>query len=95
MDDTDNENVLLVEGLKHSLLSVSQLCDKGYKVSFDSEKCVIKHEHDKDIEHIGFRENNVYTIDLKQKSKNNRCFLSKDCDAPNDVPSFVSSRSHF
>jgi len=26
------ENVLLVEGLKHSLLSVSQLCDKGYLV---------------------------------------------------------------
>jgi len=54
---TPIENVLLVKGLKHSLLSVSQLCDKGYKVSFDSEKCVIKHEHDKDIEHIGFREN--------------------------------------
>ena len=31
------ENVLIVEGLKHSLLSVSQLCDKGYLVSFDSK----------------------------------------------------------
>ena len=39
-----------------------------------------KHEHDKDIEHIGFRENNVYIIDLKQKFKNDRCFLIKDCD---------------
>ena len=77
---TPIENVLLVKGLKHSLLSVSQLCDRGYKVSFDSEKCVIKHEHDKDIEHIGLRENSVYMIDLKQKSKNDRCFLSKDCD---------------
>ena len=27
---THIENVLLVEGLKHSLLSVSQLCDRGY-----------------------------------------------------------------
>ena len=26
------ENVLLVRGLKHNLLSISQLCDKGYKV---------------------------------------------------------------
>ena len=26
---TSIENVLLVDGLKHSLLSVSQLCDKG------------------------------------------------------------------
>jgi len=30
---TSIENVLLVDGLKHSLLSVSQLCDKGYLVS--------------------------------------------------------------
>nr|KYP31363.1 hypothetical protein KK1_048379 [Cajanus cajan]KYP31364.1 hypothetical protein KK1_048380 [Cajanus cajan] len=27
---TSVENVLLVEGLKHSQLSVSQLCDKGF-----------------------------------------------------------------
>ena len=25
------EDVLLVEGLKHNLLSISQLCDKGFK----------------------------------------------------------------
>ena len=31
---TSIENVILVDGLKHSLLSVSQLCDKGYLVSF-------------------------------------------------------------
>ena len=41
---------------------------------------IIKHEHDKDIEHIGFRENNVYMLDLKQKSDDNECFLSKDND---------------
>ena len=29
---TSIENVLLVDGLKHSLLSVSQLCDKGFLV---------------------------------------------------------------
>ena len=27
-------NVLLVEGLKHNLLSISQLCDKGLEVTF-------------------------------------------------------------
>ena len=26
------ENVLLVEGLKHNLLSISQLCDKNFNV---------------------------------------------------------------
>ena len=41
------KKVLIVEGLKHSLLSVSQLCDKGYLVSFDSKKCVIENEHDR------------------------------------------------
>ena len=39
---TSIENVLLVDGRKHSLLSVSQLCDKGYLVSFDSYNCVIE-----------------------------------------------------
>lgn len=29
------ENVLYVEGLKHNLLIISQLCDKGYKISFN------------------------------------------------------------
>jgi len=37
---------------KYSLLSVSQLCDKGYLVSFDSQKCVIEHGHDTNIKHI-------------------------------------------
>jgi len=27
------QNVLLVEGLKHNLLSISQLCDKGLQVT--------------------------------------------------------------
>ena len=31
---TFNENVLLVNGFKHNLLSISQLCDKGFKVIF-------------------------------------------------------------
>ena len=28
------QNVLYVEGLKHNLLSVSQMCDNGYDVTF-------------------------------------------------------------
>ena len=51
------ENVLLVDGLKHNLLSVSQLCDKGYLVSFDSHNCVIENKHDRNIKHIGYRSN--------------------------------------
>jgi len=35
------QNVLLVEGLKHNLLSISQLCDKGLEVTFQPEICLI------------------------------------------------------
>nr|KYP57076.1 hypothetical protein KK1_003330 [Cajanus cajan] len=31
------ENVLLIIGLKRNLLSISQLCDKGYKIEFDKK----------------------------------------------------------
>lgn len=31
--------VLLVKGVKHNLLSISQLCDKGNNVTFDSSGC--------------------------------------------------------
>ena len=77
---TSIENVLLVEGLKHNLLSVSQLCDKGYLVSFDSHNCVIENKHNRSIKHIGYRTNNVYMINLNQKQNHDQCFLRKDDD---------------
>jgi hypothetical protein len=33
--NTKEENVLLVEDMKHNLLSVIQMCDQGHKVIFD------------------------------------------------------------
>ncbi|XP_059639430.1 uncharacterized protein LOC132281779 [Cornus florida] len=36
------DDVLLVKDLKHNLLSISQLCDKGYDVLFKSNKCIVK-----------------------------------------------------
>jgi transposase InsO family protein len=38
------ENILLVEDMKHNLLSVSQMCDQGHKVTFNSQKCKIRKE---------------------------------------------------
>ena len=35
------KNVMLVEGLKANLLSISQICDQGYTVSFDSNHCYV------------------------------------------------------
>lgn len=36
------KNVLLVENLKPSLLSVSNTCDQGHICIFDSQKCEIR-----------------------------------------------------
>ena len=35
------ENVFLIEGLKHNLISISQLCDKDHQVCFDSNSCEV------------------------------------------------------
>ena len=60
------ENVLLVDGLKHNLLSISQLCDKGFKVIFESSHCIIKDFQNDKIIFMGHRNENVYTIDISK-----------------------------
>ena len=35
-------NVMYVDGLKHNLLSVSQMCDQGNEVVFRSNGCVVR-----------------------------------------------------
>ncbi|PKU83031.1 hypothetical protein MA16_Dca009503 [Dendrobium catenatum] len=56
------ENVLLIDELKHNLLSIGQLCDKGYCVKFFSTSCILS-LNGKDILN-GKMVNNVYTLDL-------------------------------
>ena len=53
------ENVLLVDGLKHNLLSISQLCDKGFKLIFESSHCIIKDSQNDKIIFMGHRNENV------------------------------------
>ena len=60
---TTISDVLLVDGLKHNLISISQLCDKGYNVSFSKEFCIIEHNDKKDDVFKGLRVNNVYMLD--------------------------------
>ena len=33
------DNISVVQGLQHNLLSISQFCDKGYGDIFDKERC--------------------------------------------------------
>ena len=39
------EDVLLVDDLKHNILSISQLCDKEYIIKFESNACIIEKPH--------------------------------------------------
>ncbi|WJZ90882.1 hypothetical protein VitviT2T_009997 [Vitis vinifera] len=70
------ESVLLVDGLKHNLLSISQLCDKGFKVIFEASHCIIKDiQNDKTI-FMGHRCENVYAINISKYDGHDRCFSS-------------------
>ena len=71
------ENILLVDGLKHNLLSISQFCDKGYKVIFESSVCIVTSPINEGIKFVGHRHGNVYTIDLNDPSKiNMQCLVA-------------------
>ena len=60
------ESVLLVDGLKHTLLNISQLCNKSFKVIFETSHCIIKDiQNDKTI-FMGHRCDNVYTINISK-----------------------------
>ena len=68
-------NVLLVDGLKHNLLSISQLCDKGYFVKFEASHCSILDPSTNEVAFMGFRSKNVYTVDLgKLSHEGEKCF---------------------
>ena len=60
------DQVLLVDKLKHNLLSISQLCDKGFKVTFESSLCIVSTPLDDSIKFIGHRICNIYMIDLNE-----------------------------
>ena len=69
-------DVLYVEGLKHKLLSISQLCDKGYQVIFKTNSCEICLPNSKEVVLIGKRINNVYLLDISSPCSIG-CLLSK------------------
>ena len=70
------ESVFLVDGLKHNLLSISQLCDKSFKVIFEASHYIIKDiQNDKTI-FMGHRCDNVYAINISKYDGHDRCFSS-------------------
>ena len=72
---------MLVKGLRHNLLSVSQLCDTGNKVTFDSNNCIVENNNDKQIKLIRKRLNNIYMIDLDNElTIHPKCLVSLNDD---------------
>ncbi len=68
------KDVLFVDGLKHNLLSVSQMCDKGCEVLFTDKDCKIRNVSSGKLVAKGVRtENNVYIL----KEEREECYLSK------------------
>ena len=60
------QNVLLVENLKPSLLSVSQTCDQGHICIFDSQKCeVVKKKTGKVVATALRTAENVYILNTE------------------------------
>jgi hypothetical protein len=77
--NTKEENVLLVEDMKHNLLSVSQMCDQGQKVTFDSQKCEIRKEGLGKLIAIVVRDSsNIYVL---SEIGNEKCFLGKEVES--------------
>ena len=70
------DSVFLVEGLKHSLLNISQFYDKGNIVKFTNESCVVSNKSigTKILE--GTRKGNTYMVDLNLVPRNNLTRLS-------------------
>ena len=62
------DNVLFVEGLRHNLLSISQLCDSGYGVSFNKDECIVQNK-DGSLLFTSKRQNNLYKIKLVDLTK--------------------------
>jgi len=73
------DDILLVKNLKHNLLSISQLCDKGNRVTFESNMCVVQRLIDNVIILQGKRIDNVYMVDIESSSsKFAKCLMSKE-----------------
>ena len=69
--------VLLVEGLKHNLLSICQLCNKGLQVTFEPKSCLVSNLDSRKILLVGKRMNNVYILNISYINSIVNCLMSK------------------
>jgi len=70
------DNVCLVDGLKHNLLSVSQLYDEDNLIVFSPKRCLVININIGDIVLRGKRHKNVYQVCISSLLQNNLTCLS-------------------
>ena len=64
--DATTKNVLLIENMKHNLLSVSQMFHQGHVLMFTSKDCKIRREDSGKLVVTASRTpNNIYMLDVK------------------------------
>ena len=72
------KEISLVGGLKHNLLSISQFTDKGYKVEFMKNRCLITHKKIRELALSGVRKGSLFVVDLDSANKDKIfCFYTK------------------
>jgi len=60
---TTIKDVMLVDGLKHNLLSISQFYDNGFTITFNTQCCIIQHNDDMNTMFKGLHVDNVYVLE--------------------------------
>ncbi|KAI3758736.1 hypothetical protein L6452_06307 [Arctium lappa] len=68
--------VAYVDGLKYNLLSISQLCDKGYEVHFSKKACSVVNEKGK-LALSGYRKEIFYVIDMDSTTTENHSYAKE------------------
>ena len=74
-------DVMLVEGLTHNLLSISQFCDQGYRVVFEPSRCIIIDPTSDKTILTAKRHDNTYVLYLDDLiDQNIKCLASFEDD---------------
>ncbi|GJU84669.1 retrovirus-related pol polyprotein from transposon TNT 1-94 [Tanacetum coccineum] len=75
--------VAYVNGLKHNLIKISQLCDANFKVLFTKTQGTIFNQNNKGVL-IAPRKRDVYVIDMSSyNEESNACFFAKASNSVN------------
>ena len=67
-----------MDGLKHNLLNISELCDKGYNITFEPELCLIIDSKSSETVLVGKLVNNVYMLNVSCITYSMNCLLTRN-----------------